>query len=95
MQYLLKIRLKEESERRDGIPGIAPKMFSFFTDAKNNAAVRKAYDIMQQQYVLRDADRIPFKKALESLIKIKALLERNPAWRTGTPIKKKDDREDR
>lgn len=95
MQYLLKIRLKEESERRDGIPGIAPKMFSFFTDVKNNAAVRKAYDIMQQQYVLRDADRIPFEKALDSLIKIKALLERNPAWRTCTPIKKKDNREDR
>ena len=86
MQYLLKIRLKEEGGRLDGIPGVAPKAFTFFTDAKNNAAVRKAYIIMQQQYVLREADRVPLEKALDRLVSIKERLEKNSAWCSCFPI---------
>ena len=80
MQKLLKIRMDEEKERRDGIPGINPNQFSFFTEAKLNSAVRGAYEIMQKQYVLRECDRIPFEKAMDAIAQIKGMLENNPAW---------------
>lgn len=78
--YLLKIRLTEELERRDGIPGILPRNFLFFTEAENNSKVKSAYDIMQKQYVLRESDCIPYEAAMCALKKIKEELENNPSW---------------
>ena len=36
----------------------------------NNKDIRKAYEIMQNQYVLRDCDRIDYDKAMEALTDI-------------------------
>lgn len=80
MEHLLKIRMEEELERLDGIPGVAPNEFSFFTQAGNNTDVRKAYDIMQNQYVLRTCDRIDFDTASSVLGHIQDKLLDNPAW---------------
>ena len=80
MKRLLDIRITEERERLDGIPGIMPSEFTFFTAAENNQDVRKAYEVMQNQYVLRDCDRIDFEKALTALAVIERKLEANPAW---------------
>ena len=80
LHKILEIRMNEENERRDGIPGVSPNQFSFFTEAKTNSAVRGAYEIMQQQYVLRESDRISFEKAMDALAQIKGRLENNPAW---------------
>ena len=80
MKRLLDIRITEERERLDGIPGVMPSEFTFFTTAKNNQEVRKAYEIMQNQYVLRDCDRIDYEKALIALADIEKKLKSNPVW---------------
>lgn len=67
---LLKIRMLEEQARRDGIPGIRPKEFQFFTEIVNNSRVKSAYDTMQRQYVLSDEDRIEYGIAIETLAEI-------------------------
>lgn len=80
LEYLLEIRMEEEQGRLDGIPGIAPADFLFFTQAGENGEVCKAYETMQNQYVLREQDRIDFGKAVKQLIKIQGQLLKNPAW---------------
>ncbi len=80
LKHLLEIRMKEEQGRLDGIPGIVPTEFIFFTQAGDNSGVRKAYETMQNQYVLREQDRIEFKTAVKSLINIQESLLKNPAW---------------
>jgi hypothetical protein len=72
--------MKEELVRLDGVPGVAPNEFIFFTQAGNNADVRKAYEIMQNQYVLRPDDRIDFHTASSVLDHIQEKLLDNPAW---------------
>ena len=80
LKQLLDIRMTEEIERRDGIPGVVPSEFVFFENAKNNQHVVSAYKIMQKQYVLRECDRIPYEEALNSLSDIKNILKKNNAW---------------
>ncbi len=80
MARLLQIRMVEEQERRDGIAGVIPKEFRFFTDAAVNSKVRAAYETMQRQYVLRDSDRIEYETAMEALSGIQTELVRNSAW---------------
>lgn len=80
MEHLLKIRMEEELGRLDGIPGITPSEFTFFTQSGDNPNVRKAYDTMQNQYVFRDCDRIDFTVAVFALKKIQAQLIENSAW---------------
>ena len=80
MERLLRILMTEELERRDGIPGVAPKDFLFFTTAAGNSKVKTAYEIMQRQYVLRDSDCIPYSAAMEALANIQEELNKNPAW---------------
>ena len=80
MERLLRILMTEELERRDGIPGVAPKDFLFFTTATGNSKVKTAYEIMQRQYVLRDSDCIPYSAAMEALANIQEELNKNPAW---------------
>ena len=77
---LLRILMTEELERRDGIPGVAPKDFLFFTTAAGNSKVKTAYEIMQRQYVLRDSDCIPYSVAMEAIANIQEELNKNPAW---------------
>ena len=87
MEHLLDIRLEEEAGRLDGIPGVAPSEFTFFQSAKDNADVQRAYETMQNQYVLREQDRIAFSYATQEL------LLKNPAWteRTVSPQKAAED----
>lgn len=80
VKRLLDIRITEERERLDGIPGVMPSEFTLFTTVENNQDVRKAYEVMQNQYVLRDCDRIDFEKALTALANIEKKLKSNPAW---------------
>ena len=80
MKRLLDIRITEERERLDGIPGVMPSEFTFFTATANNAEVRKAYEIMQNQYVLRDSDRIEYDEALSALAAIEKKIKINTAW---------------
>ena len=62
------------------IPGVLPSEFTFFTEAVDNADVRKAYEIMQSQYVLRNSDQIAYEKAMEAIAAIQAKLAENPSW---------------
>ena len=80
LKNLLEIRMKEEQGRLDGIPGVAPTEFIFFTQAGDNSDVRKAYETMQNQYVLREQDRIEFETAVKALMNIQESLLKNPAW---------------
>ena len=80
MEYLLDIRMREEIERLDGIPNITPSEFTFFTNAADNMNVRNAYIIMQNQYVMRESDKINFEKAMNTLEAIHQKLIANPAW---------------
>lgn len=86
LEKLLDIRMEEELERRDGIPNVAPSEFTFFTQAAMNSHVRGAYEIMQNQYVLRSCDRIEFENAITRLKRIHQELEKNPAWTQCMPI---------
>lgn len=81
MEQLLSIRMTEERERLDGIPGVLPKDFVFFEAAKDDIFVRKAYETMQRQYVLRESDRIDFEFATSVLADLKQSLWGNMAWR--------------
>lgn len=81
MRQLLDIRMEEEQERLDGIPGVLPCEFIFFTDAEKCTAVQTAYEIMQRQYVLRASDCIAFNLACESLNRLQERLLRNKAWK--------------
>lgn len=80
LKHLLEIRMEEERGRLDGIPGVTPAEFEFFTQAVENEDVRKAYKIMQSQYVFREQDRIDFGTAAKALIRIQERLLKNPAW---------------
>lgn len=80
LKHLLEIRMKEEQGRLDGIPGVVPTEFIFFTQAGDNSDVRKAYETMQNQYVLREQDRIEFETAVKALMNIQKSLLKNPAW---------------
>jgi len=80
MEHLLDIRLEEEAGRLDGIPGVSPSEFIFFRSASSNKDVRRAYEIMQNQYVLRENDRIEFDIAIEALLRIEQRLFQNFAW---------------
>lgn len=80
LKRLLSIRIVEERNRLDGIPDVLPKDFTFFESVAHNSAVKDAYKIMQNQYVLRDVDRIEFDVAISKINKIRILLEENPAW---------------
>lgn len=84
LEKLLKIRIKEEKNRLDGIPEIEPNKFIFFDDIKNNKLIFDAYEIMQKQYVLRERDRIPYNDLLKVLEKIKVSLKNNIAWNNVT-----------
>ena len=81
MKRLLDIRVEEEKERHDGIPGVMPREFTIFEASESNIAVKKAYTIMQNQYVLRSSDRIEFHDAIQRLKEIKASLLQSCAWR--------------
>lgn len=80
LKHLLAIRMTEELDRHDGIPGVTPAEFMFFEGAGNNPYVISAYETMQRQYVLRECDRIPYENALATLSDIKQSLEKNHAW---------------
>lgn len=80
MAHLLNIRLEEEKERLDGIPGVVPSEFTFFESIKTDANIKVAYEEMQRQYVLRDQDKIEFDNALVCLQYIKGQLVKNVSW---------------
>ncbi len=80
LDRLLNIRMKEELGRLDGVPGVAPKEFTFFDDISDNKLVISAYETMQRQYVLRECDRIPHDDAIEALEGIRRALKKNVAW---------------
>lgn len=80
MEYLLSICMEEERERLDGIPNVSPDTFTFFHIVSVNKDVKSAYDVMQNQYVLRDQDRIPFETAVIKLQFIFNELNANRAW---------------
>ncbi len=86
MEFLLQIRLNEERERRDGIPGVLPSEFAFFDRAPGNTAVLVEYENMQSRYVFNPLDRIEYDDAMEALADIRTALTENPAWvRCGLP----------
>lgn len=80
LEHLLEIRMEEEQGRLDGISGIRPTEFVFFTQTGSNENVRKAYETMQNQYVLRDCDKIDFQTAVKALMMIQEKLLKNTAW---------------
>lgn len=80
IKKLLDIRIEEESGRLDGIPGVMPKEFIFFDTAAGNDEIRKAYAVMQAQYVLRPENRIEYDTAMNTLKEICEKLMQNRAW---------------
>ena len=81
VKRLLDIRIEEEFGRLDGIPAVMPQEFTFFEAAGGNNEIRKAYAVMQAQYVLRHEDRIEYDSAMTALIEIRDRLMQNKAWR--------------
>lgn len=65
---LLELRMREEKNRMDGIPDVALADFCFFKEAMRDPAILRAYEVMQNQYVLRRADRIPAHEAELTLV---------------------------
>lgn len=64
----------------DGIPGVAPREFAFFDDIAGNTAIRKAYETMQNQYVLRASDRISYDTVIDVIKQIQQRLRSCPEW---------------
>lgn len=80
MERLLQIRNKEEIERLDGIYGVLPKEFVFFREVPSNEKIRRAYEIMQNQYVILPQSRIAYDDVVEALKIIESLLQKNNSW---------------
>ncbi len=91
MLYLLNIRIEEEKERLDGVAGVSPRLFVFFSVTEENDAVKRAYEIMQNQYVLRVEDRISFKQAMSAIKQIYRNLMHNTTWRDYDSVQKTDE----
>ncbi len=91
LSYLLGIRLREEIQRLDGIPYVAPSDFSFFEKARSDRNVKSAYEVMQKQYVLKDEDRIAYDRAMDCVHRIGECLRKNPAWNAARPPEKPKD----
>ena len=85
VKKLLDIRVEEEAGRLDGIPGVMPQEFTFFDAAAGNDEVRKAYAVMQAQYVLRPEDRIEYDAAMTALSEIRDRLMQSRAWTLYAP----------
>ena len=77
---LLTIRLTEEKNRLDGIPGVLPKDFTFFEKSCADTHIMKAYATMQNQYVFIPDYRIPLDEAQYRLHGLQDQLNQNPAW---------------
>ena len=75
LDKLIEIRLEEERGRLDGVPGVLPRDFIFFNHIENSKEIRRAYDVMQKQYVLLEADRILFEDAVGRVKAIKQRME--------------------
>lgn len=71
----MEIRLKEEIDRRDGIPGITIKQFGFWDLAMNDERILKAFKGMQRVYVFLETDMISqaTARAMLSLMKMKIM----------------------
>lgn len=95
LKYLLDIRMREETERHDGVPYLAPARFRFFDDAETDRNVMDAYEIMQRQYVLRTEDEIRYSDAVSALQCIREQLLKNPAWEQSRPPQRPIDRGER
>ena len=80
MKYLLDIRMEEELNRLDGIPGVLPKDFIFFETAENNQYIKEAYPIMLDVFVLNPKDKLDLSDAAISLKYIHDELCKNPSW---------------
>ena len=85
VKKLLDIRVEEEAGRLDGIPGVMPQEFTFFDAAAGNDEVRKAYAVMQAQYVLRPENRIEYDAAMAALGEIRDRLMQSRAWTLYAP----------
>ena len=67
---------------------LAEKRFaSLFQAAARDDAVRRAYAVMQEQYVLRAEDRIEYGTAMTALSEIHNRLMQNRAWIRYEPSK--------
>lgn len=82
LKSLLDIRMQEEVNRLDGIPGVHPCEFTFFNAVLSCSAVRSAYGKMQDQYVLSDNYRIAFEDVAESLARTQEKLWQNTVWKS-------------
>jgi len=67
MEQILKIRMTEEANRLDGIPGVSLNDFRFFHDSMENPIIVQAYETMQSQYVFQKKDRIPTEAVVSQL----------------------------
>lgn len=52
----------------------------FWEEVKNNQSIRKAYEIMQKQYVLQESGRIEYAETMNALTQIYEVLLKNIAW---------------
>ena len=80
LNYLLNIRLEEEKERLDGIPGIKPLDFIIFDNIENNKNIKKAFENMQRQYVLQEQHKMEYYDMVKAIQRIKDKLLENRAW---------------
>lgn len=80
MKRLLDIRFREEKVRLDGIPGVVPSEFVFFEEVVRNQSLKRSFDIMQRQYVLKKSEQMDFEFLCDELKVIKSSLDKNNAW---------------
>ncbi len=80
LKKLLDIRIKEEFNRLDGIPGVLTSDFIFFNNIRTNKAIEDAYNIMQKQYVLKESDRIAYRNMVSTMEYLYLNLKMNSAW---------------
>ncbi len=80
LKKLLDIRIKEEFNRLDGIPGVLTSDFIFFNNIRTNKAIEDAYNIMQKQYVLKESDRIAYRNMVSTIEYLYLNLKMNSAW---------------
>lgn len=71
---LVRLRLREELNRLDGVPGVPTCELTFFRDAFAKEAIHTAYKRMQPIYVFRDGDITPVGEAIQGLRQLEEML---------------------
>lgn len=78
--YIVNIRLEEEQNRLDGIPGVPTTEFTWIDLIKETPLIQQGYEKMLDVYVFNDEDKIPFDTVYGKMVSLNKTLCKCQGW---------------